>query len=217
MYLRLAPEHRLPAPCHDGYAALLWLRSLARGDSHEEWLNSHADFTRVFLIGDSSGGNIVHQVAAMAGDADLSPVKLAGAIPIHPGFVRVERSKSELEHPESPFLTLDMVDKFLSFALPVGCNKEHPITCPMGEAAPPLQGLRLPPVLLCVAEKDLILDPEMEYYEAMQKSGQDVELVESSGMGHSFYLNRIAVKVDPHTAQQTQKLFAAISDFIHKH
>lgn len=217
VYLRLAPEHRLPAPCHDGYAALLWLRSLARGDSHEEWLNSHADFTRVFLIGDSSGGNIVHQVASMAGDADLSPVKLAGAIPIHPGFVRVERSKSELEHPESPFLTLDMVDKFLSFALPVGCNKEHPITCPMGEAAPPLQGLRLPPVLLCVAEKDLILDTEMEYYEAMQKSGQDVELVESSGMGHSFYLNRIAVKVDPHTAQQTQKLFAAISDFIHKH
>ncbi|RVW15116.1 putative carboxylesterase 12 [Vitis vinifera] len=70
VYLRLAPEHRLPAPCHDGYAALLWLRSLARGDSHEEWLNSHADFTRVFLIGDSSGGNIVHQVASMAGDAD---------------------------------------------------------------------------------------------------------------------------------------------------
>ena len=217
VYLRLAPEHRLPAACDDGYASLLWLRSLARGDSHEEWLNSRADFTRVFLIGDSSGGNIVHQVASRAGDADLTPVKVAGAIPIHPGFVRVARSKSELENPESPFLTLDMVDKFLGFALPKGSNKEHPITCPMGEAAPPLQGLRLPPVLLCVAEKDLILDTEMVYYEAMKRSGKEVELMESSGMGHSFYLNKIAVKMDPHTAQQTDKLFAAVADFIHKH
>lgn len=120
VYLRRAPEHRLPAACDDGYAALLWLRSVARGESHEPWLDDHADFDRVFLIGDSSGGNIVHQVAARAGREDLKPVRLAGAIPIHPGFCRARRSKSELEQPQTPFLTLDMVDKFLSLALPVG-------------------------------------------------------------------------------------------------
>ncbi|KAJ6713930.1 CELL DEATH ASSOCIATED PROTEIN [Salix viminalis] len=134
VYLRLAPEHRLPAAIDDGFSALMWLRALARGDhdSYEPWLSNYGDFNRVFLIGDSSGANLVHHVAARAGEVDLSPVRLAGGIPVHPGFVRSERSKSEMEQPESPFLTLDMVDRFLKLALPKGCSKDHPFTCPMG-------------------------------------------------------------------------------------
>ena len=217
VYLHLAPDHRLPTAIDDGYSALLWLSSLAKGESHEPWLNENADFNRVFLIGDSSGGNIVHEVAARAGKVDLSPLRLAGAIPIHPGYVRSERSKSELEQPQSPFLTLDMVDKFLSLALPLGCNKDHPITCPMGPGAPPLEGLNLPPLLLCIAEKDLILDTEMEYYEALKKANKDVELLTSPGMGHSFYLNKIAVDMDPNTAAQTTGLIAGITEFVNKH
>ncbi|KAJ8756224.1 hypothetical protein K2173_024771 [Erythroxylum novogranatense] len=217
VYLRRAPEHRLPAACDDGLAALLWLRSLAQGKSHESWLNDHADFKRVFLIGDSSGGNLVHEVAARAGREDLSPVRIAGGIPIHPGFVRSERSKSELEKPQSPLLTLDMVDKFLGFALPVGCNKDHPLTCPMGPAAPPLNTLNLPPFLLCVAEDDLIRDTEMEYYEAMKRANKDVILLTNPGMGHSFYLNKIAMDMDPQTASQATALFEGIVEFINKH
>ncbi|XWS08238.1 hypothetical protein CRYUN_Cryun41cG0062700 [Craigia yunnanensis] len=217
VYLRLAPENRLPAACDDGYTALLWLRSLAKGELNEPWLNDHADFNRVFLIGDSSGGNIVHEVAARGGHLSLSPIRLAGAIPVHPGFVRAERSKSELEQPESPFLTLDMLDKFLSLSLPLGCTKDHPITCPMGAAAPPIDGLDLPPFLLCVAEKDLIKDTEMEYYEAMKKANKDVELLISPGMGHGFYLNKIAVDMDPNTAAQTTGLIQGIKEFINKH
>ncbi|KAA8537356.1 hypothetical protein F0562_026957 [Nyssa sinensis] len=217
VFLRLAPEHRLPAACDDGYSALLWLRSLALGESHDPWLNTYADFNRVFLIGDSSGGNLVHDVAARAGKSNLSPLRLAGAIPIHPGFVRSKRSKSELEQPESPFLTLDMVDKFLSLALPEGCNKDHPITCPMGYAAPPISSLKLPPVLFCVAENDLIRDTEMEYYEAMKKANKDIELLINQGVGHSFYLNKIAVELDPQTAQETEKLVLGITEFVKRH
>ncbi|KAK6163106.1 hypothetical protein DH2020_002947 [Rehmannia glutinosa] len=188
VYLRRAPEHRLPAACDDGLAALLWLRSVAGKQSHEPWLSDHGDFGRVFLIGDSSGGNIVHQVAARAGHEDLIPLKLAGAIPIHPGFCRSRRRKSEMEQPETPFLTLEMVDKFLSLALPVGATKDHPITCPMGEHAPPLEELKnLPPYMYCVAEQDLIKDTEMEFYEAMKKAKKEVELFVSNGVGHSFY------------------------------
>ncbi|KAH0648091.1 hypothetical protein KY285_033339 [Solanum tuberosum] len=82
VFLPLAPEHRLPAACDVGFAGLLWLRDVSRKQGHEPWLNEYADFNRVFLIGDSSGGNIVHQVAARAGEEDLSPMRLAGAIPI---------------------------------------------------------------------------------------------------------------------------------------
>lgn len=217
VYLPRAPEHRLPAASDQSFFALLWLRSLARGKLQEPWLNAHADFTRVFLIGDSSGGNLVHEVAARAGNEDLSPLRLAGGIPIHPGFVRATRSKSELEQPQSPFLTLDMLDKFLNFALPLGSTKDHPITCPMGDAAPPIGSLKMPPMMLCVAETDLIIDTEMEYYEAMKKAGKDVELFLSGGVGHSFYLNKLAVDFDPSTATRTEELFAAITEFIKRH
>ncbi|KAG5021061.1 hypothetical protein AAZX31_06G290000 [Glycine max] len=216
-FLRRAPEHRLPAAIDDGFDTLLWLQTVARSGSLEPWLEQHGDFNRVFLIGDSSGGNSVHEVAARAGSEDLSPVRVAGAIPVHPGFVRSNRSRSEMEMPQTPFLTLDMLDKFLALALPVGATKDHPFTCPMGEAAPPLEGLKLPPVLLCVAEMDLVRDTEMEYYEAMKKANKDVELYVSKGMTHSFYLNKIAVDMDPNVSAQTDALISRIKEFIEKH
>ncbi|KAL6562812.1 hypothetical protein OROHE_005399 [Orobanche hederae] len=222
VYLRRAPENRLPAACDDGYAALLWLQFVAASQSSNEVTrllheDHGADFNRVFLIGDSTGGNIVHQVAARAGHEDLSPLKIVGAILIHPGFCRSQRSRSELEQPETPFLTLDMVDKFLKLALPVGATKDHPLTCPMGEMAPPLEEVNLPPYLYCVAEQDLMKDTEMEFYEAMKSAKKQVELFVSEGVGHSFYLNKIAADNDPVIARETQKLFQRMEEFINHH
>ncbi|CAN1121409.1 Probable carboxylesterase 17 [Linum perenne] len=219
VYLRLAPEHRLPAACDDGFSALRWLASLADqndASSSESWLSSVADFQRVFLIGDSSGGNLVHQIAVRAGSAvpDLGQLRLAGAIPIHPGFMRSTRSRSEMEQPESPLLTLDMVDKFMKLALPVGSTKDHPITCPMGKGAPAMEGMKLPPYLMVVAEKDLVKDTEMEFYEAMKEAGKEVELLINDGMGHSFYLNKIALDCDPITAKEFGKMIDGIIEFV---
>ncbi|CAI0447099.1 unnamed protein product [Linum tenue] len=52
---RLAPEHPLPVGYDDSWAALQWIASHAGGSGPEEWLNSHADFGRVILAGDSAG------------------------------------------------------------------------------------------------------------------------------------------------------------------
>lgn len=217
VFLPLAPEHRLPAACDHAYASLQWLRSVAQGESHDTWIEAHGDFSRVFVLGDSSGGNLVHQVAARAGNESIGPLKIAGAILIHPGICREERSRSESENPQSPFLTIDMVDKFLKLALPLGSNKDHPITCPMGTAAPPLESLNLPPIMMCVAEIDLLRDTNMEYYEAMKKANKDVELFTSPGMGHSFYFNKMAVDMDPEFSKQVDALIDAILEFIKKH
>ncbi|PRQ55732.1 putative carboxylesterase [Rosa chinensis] len=133
---------------------------------------------------------------------------------IPPGFVRETRSKSELEQPQSSFLSVDMADKLFSLSLPVGSTKDHPITCPMGSLAPPLDGLKLPPMLVFVGEIDVFKDTQVEYYEAMKKANQDVQLLSFPGMGHAFYLS---AEMNPCTSVQTASLVSGIAEFVKKH
>jgi acetyl esterase/lipase len=235
--LPLAPERRLPAHVHAGVAALRRLRSIALSASESEsedgalddgpaaaLLRQAADVSRVFLVGDSSGGNLVHLVAAhvareAADDAgSWAPLRVAGGVPIHPGFVRAARSRSELEtKADSVFFTLDMLDKFLALALPEGATKDHPFTCPMGPQAPPLESVPLPPMLVSVAENDLIRDTNLEYCDALRAAGKEVEVLINRGMSHSFYLNKYAVDMDPATGERTRELIDAIKSFISRH
>ncbi|CAD6272148.1 unnamed protein product [Miscanthus lutarioriparius] len=226
--LPLAPERRLPAHIDSGVAALRRLRSIALSedgalddDPAAALLRVAADVSRVFLIGDSSGGNLVHLVAARVAQDDAgswAPLRVAGGIPIHPGFVRATRSRSELEtKADSVFFTLDMLDKFLALALPEGATKDHPFTCPMGPQAPPLESVPLPPLLVSVAENDLIRDTNLEYCNALRAAGKEVEVLINHGMSHSFYLNKYAVDMDPTTGERARELIDAIKSFISRH
>jgi acetyl esterase/lipase len=227
--LPLAPERRLPAHIDAGVAALRRLRSVALAeddgaldDPAAALLREAADVSRVFLVGDSSGGNLVHLVAArVAREADAgswAPLRVAGGVPIHPGFVRATRSRSELEtKADSVFFTLDMLDKFLALALPEGATKDHPFTCPMGPQAPPLESVHLPPLLVSVAENDLIRDTNLEYCNALRAAGKEVEVLINHGMSHSFYLNKYAVDMDSTTGERARELIDAIKSFISRH
>ncbi|CAO2152370.1 unnamed protein product [Urochloa humidicola] len=228
VYLPLAPEHRLPAANDAGHAALLWLHDISTGRNLYDMGNSAvverlrrgADFSRVFLIGDSSGGNLVHLVAARAGEekpAVLHPVRLTGGVVLHPGFAREKKSRSEIENPPSLFLTPEMIDKLLALGLPVGVNKDSRYTSPE-MAAMAVANVRMPPFLLMVAEKDLLRDPQLDYGKAMRRAGKEVETVVSRGdVAHIFYLNFFAVKSDPLTANRTKELVHTIKCFIDRH
>uniref|UniRef100_A0A804QDF1 Alpha/beta hydrolase fold-3 domain-containing protein n=1 Tax=Zea mays TaxID=4577 RepID=A0A804QDF1_MAIZE len=91
---RLAPEHPLPAGYEDSFRALRW----AASGSGDPWLSHHGDLARIFLAGDSAGGNFVHNIAVMAAASEV-PVRIRGAVLLHAGFGGRERIDGET--PES--------------------------------------------------------------------------------------------------------------------
>ena len=81
---RLAPEHPVPAAYEDSLAALKWAlssSSVAEAEA-DPWLAAHGDPARVFLAGDSAGGNICHHLAMhpdIRDDADGDDLSLGSS------------------------------------------------------------------------------------------------------------------------------------------
>lgn len=112
---RLAPEHRLPAAIEDAVSSLKWLRSQAlEEDCSVLWLSrDEVDFERVFIIGDSSGGNMAHHLAVElgCGSPELAPVRVRGYVLMAPFFGGTVRTQSEAEGQPEPFLNLEILDR----------------------------------------------------------------------------------------------------------
>ncbi|GLJ45764.1 hypothetical protein SUGI_0963010 [Cryptomeria japonica] len=177
---RLAPEHRLPAGCEDCIAALACL-----GRPGFEPLSSRGDLELCFLAGDSVGGNLAHQVAISAAQSGGSGgVKILGVILMHPGFIKEERSRSEIENgPELALVSIEAVEKGSRLCLPEGTDKDYYVMNPW---IPSIREVVVPPVLVIVGKKDIFYDRQIEYCREMKRVGQDVELVEYPEMGHCF-------------------------------
>ncbi|KAJ6303959.1 hypothetical protein OIU77_017771 [Salix suchowensis] len=113
---RLAPEHRLPAAMEDGFSALQWLQAQVSSDEGDAWVNGgEVDCDQVFVMGDSSGGNIAHHLAVRvgAGSTGLAPVRVRGYILMAPFFGGVARTKSE-EGPSEQLLSLEILDRYVN-------------------------------------------------------------------------------------------------------
>ncbi|KAJ0077665.1 hypothetical protein Patl1_36177 [Pistacia atlantica] len=82
----LFPARPIPACYEDSWAALQWVASHVNGNGPDPWLNDHANFSKVFIGGDSAGGNISHTLAFRVGSIGLPGVKVDGVILFHPYF-----------------------------------------------------------------------------------------------------------------------------------
>lgn len=223
---RLAPEHRLPAAFDDGMAAVRWLRQQAghggrsSGASDEvAWWRGRCRFDRVFLMGDSAGASIAFHVAARLGQGQLgglAPLCVKGAILIQPFFGGEARTASEKTTPQPPrsALSLATSDSYWRMALPAGSagSRDHPWCNPLSRGAPRLETLPLPlpPVLVCVAEADILRDRNLELCRALRKAGRSVEQATYGGVGHAFQ-----VLHNYHLSQpRTQEMLAHIRAFV---
>ncbi|XP_057524893.1 probable carboxylesterase 15 [Amaranthus tricolor] len=201
---RLAPEHRLPAAIEDGINAVKWLQSQAKLKQIVN-INNHysnhqnpsklllqdnaVDFEKVYIIGDSSGGNIAHHLAVCFGygSPDLSPIRICGYVLLGPFFGGSLRTKSEAEGPPEPILTLDSLDRFWRLSLPKGEDRDHPIANPFGPYSPNLERVSLDRMLIIVGEKEILKDRVKEYAKNMKGLGKDITYIEFEGQYHGFY------------------------------
>ncbi|THG22737.1 hypothetical protein TEA_022732 [Camellia sinensis var. sinensis] len=189
---RLAPEHPIPASYDDSWAVLRWVAPHSTRDGAEPWLNDHADFDRVFVGGDSAGGNMAHTLAYQVGTIRLPGVKLVGAFLTHPYFGGVEAD-----------------DKMWMYMCPTNSGFDDPrMKLPVED----LVVIGCKRVLMFVAGNDHLREPGRAYYEWLNKSGWkgSVEIVENEGQEHCFHLH------DP-TNENVVALVKKIVDFINQY
>ncbi|KAJ4716347.1 Alpha/beta hydrolase-3 [Melia azedarach] len=167
---RLAPEHPIPACYEDSWAALQWVASHANGQGPEPWLTNHADFRRVFLVGDSGGANIIHNMMVREGiSAVLRKTKLVGLAFMHPFFGGTD------------------TDRMWLFLCPNNRGLLDPRLRPPAED---LGRVYCDTVLVFLSEKDIYRDAGKRYCDDLRRSGWrgSVEIVEQKGVGHIFHL-----------------------------
>lgn len=167
------------------------------------------DFSRVFVMGQSAGGNIAHHVIVSKSIAALHPLKIEGVIPVVPFISAEVLSESEKKFPDDDVLPLGKHHTFWRLALPLGANRDHPFCNPLSADAPKLAEVKFPRMLLIVAGKDPLYSRQIEYYNAMKQAGKEVELIEVPEGTHVF--RKIAA-----LEAENVRVDKATSDFIHK-
>ncbi|KAG9152153.1 hypothetical protein Leryth_019729 [Lithospermum erythrorhizon] len=129
--------------------ALKWLQDQALSVENDRWLSDVADFDRVFVSGDSAGGNVAHNLSVRlgAGSPELAPVRIRGYVHLAAFFGGTVRTNSEAEGPNDSFLNLDLIDRYWRLSLPLAETTDHPLVNPFGPNSPDMQEMDLDPIL----------------------------------------------------------------------
>lgn len=131
---RLAPEHRLPAQYDDAVDTILWVKKQALGEAGETWLRDYGDFTRCYLGGRGSGGNIAFHAALRALDNhDIKPLNISGVFLNQPMFGGKQRMPSELEYATDQLIPLPVLDLLWELSLPKGTDRDHRFCNPLAD------------------------------------------------------------------------------------
>ncbi len=169
---RLAPQFRFPTAAEDCYDALLWAYEGAK-----YW---KVDPDRIFIAGDSAGGNLAAVTAMLA--RDRKGPQLAGQILFYPITDCRLRTQSMVSYKDSPMLN----EKMLSFYVKNYAREPKDILSPMFSPLLATDLSRLPPALIITAELDPLSDDGKLYAEALTGAGSKANALMVSGAYHGF-------------------------------
>ncbi|XP_052164699.1 probable carboxylesterase 12 [Oryza glaberrima] len=183
----LAPEHRLPRAYDDAWAALRWVLENA-GAGPEPWLSRHGDTARLFLVGDSAGGNIAHNVAMRAGgEGGLhGGAAIHGVALLDPYFWGKRPVPSETADPA----TRRWRERTWGFVCAGRYEVDDPVIDPVAMARGEWRRLGRARVLVTVASLDTLSARGRAYVAAARASGWGGEAVlyETPGENHVYFL-----------------------------
>ncbi|XVF18258.1 hypothetical protein REPUB_Repub11eG0005600 [Reevesia pubescens] len=183
---RLAPEHRLPAAYDDAMEALSWIKT-----SHEIWLEKYADFSKIFLMGGSAGGNIAYQLGLRAAEQvdNLLPLKIKGLILHQPFFGGVERTESELRSMNDPNFPPCVSDLMWELSLPIRVDRDHeycnPRVCENSSTLEKIKRLGWR-VFVTGCDGDQLIDRQIELVKMLEKNEIEVGSRFLEGGFHGF-------------------------------
>ncbi|KAJ3314848.1 hypothetical protein HDV04_005269 [Boothiomyces sp. JEL0838] len=181
---RLAPENPFPSAIEDALACYLALTQpegvlLSKSRFNQE--TQVVSNTRVFLMGDSSGGCLCLQLLQVLRELNL-PMP-AGAILLSPFLDHKMESSSWHTNWNTDFLSLDM--KGVKWAVEIYSNGIE-----LGHSAisPIYANLQdFPPILIQSGDSEVVSDDALRFYQLATTAGSQVELQLYRHMFHVFH------------------------------
>jgi acetyl esterase len=175
---RLAPEHPFPAGFDDAWGAVEW---------------SAANFGRVAVAGDSSGGNLAAAVAIKARDRNVG---LAAQVLVYPvlesradtEFKRSFRARYArfVNQPDFGPATSDRINYIWETYVPDPAVRDCPYASPA--RADTLRGVA--PAMIITAEHDILRGEGQDYARRLRADGVPVSLRGYPGQIHGFFQMR---------------------------
>ena len=179
------------------------------GQEQEPWLAEHGDPARLFVAGDSTGGNIAHNVAMRAGRSGLpGGARIEGMVLLHPYFSGKELVPSEGAEPRR---SLETEERRWAFVCAERYGIDHPFINPVAMPAAEWVSLGCRRAMVTVAELDRMRGRGRRYVEALRASawaGDKAMLYEDQGERHVFFLSR------SDGSGKAKQMIAAIASFM---
>jgi acetyl esterase len=169
---RMAPEHKLPAPVEDAFAATKWI------SEHAKELGG--DSKRLAVGGDSAGGNLAAVVTILARDGGGPAIKFQ--LLIYPAVTKDFTTQSMKDYAEGFLLTMTGMHWFWNHYLRMPSDAKDVRAAPILAAT--LKGL--PAAFVGTAEYDVLRDEGEAYAKRLLKDGVPVKLVRHESMIHGF-------------------------------
>lgn len=170
---RLAPEHPFPAAFEDAVAGFKWVAD------NQTLLN--IDPNRVFVCGDSAGGNLAAAVSLYCRDTRAAVVPL-GQILLYPVVSWKLDTFSVRENRDNNCLTEALLRWFKRCYLTDPKDHNKPYACPL--FATSHEGL--PPALIMIPEFDPLKDDCINYAQALAADNVQVQIASYPATPHFF-------------------------------